>query len=83
MSFGWLQRLNLDRHLTDFKDYHIPVALLVFGVTSAYHFHTGKDLGTNYINSLYAFYGFLAGHGISQRFGHDPDATSPGGGDGR
>ncbi len=68
--FSFLKNFSYDKFLSDFADYHIPVGLLVFGITTVYHFHTGKDLGVNYTNSLYAFYGFLAGHGISQRFGN-------------
>jgi hypothetical protein len=49
------------------NDCHVPIALLVFVVTTAYHFHTQRDLGPGYVSSLYAFYGFLAGHfGCSQ-----------------
>lgn len=46
------------------NDSHVPIALFVFIVTSAYHFKTGKDLGANYTNALYAFYGFLGGHAL-------------------
>jgi hypothetical protein len=53
---------NLLDKLTN--DAHVPIALFVFVVTSAYHFHTGKDLGANYTSSLYAFYGFLGGHAL-------------------
>jgi len=53
---------------------HVPIALLVFAVTTAFHFHTGKDLGFGYVSSLYAFYSFLAGHfGFSQKW---PDKDS-------
>ncbi len=58
------------------NDSHIPVALLIFAVTSAYHFHTGKDLGTNYTNSLYALYGFLGGHALVYQKWPDP-TTGP------
>lgn len=57
------------------NDAHVPIAIFVFLVTSAYHFHTGKDLGTNYTNSIYALYGFLGGHAmIYQKW---PDPTAP------
>lgn len=57
------------------NDAHIPIALFVFLVTSAYHFHTGKDLGPGYVSSLYAFYAFLGGHAaVYQKW---PDATAP------
>jgi hypothetical protein len=57
------------------NDSHVPIAIFVFLVTSAYHFHTGKDLGTNYTNTIYALYGFLGGHAaIYQKW---PDAPAP------
>lgn len=58
------------------NDAHVPIALFVFIVTSAYHFHTGKDLGSGYVSSLYAFYGFLGGHAlVYQKW---PDANHDG-----
>jgi hypothetical protein len=45
---------------------HVPVGLCVFIVTSICHFRSHLDLGANYTNSLYALYGFLGAHGISQ-----------------
>lgn len=52
---------------------HVPVALFVFTVTTAIHVVTKRDLGTNYINSLYAFYGFLAGDKFVQgKFNSEP-----------
>lgn len=56
------------------SDLHVPVALFVFLVTTAIHIITKRDLGANYTNSLYAFYGFLAGHGLTQAK-YQPDAT--------
>jgi hypothetical protein len=56
------------------SDLHVPVALFVFLVTTVMHVVTHKDLGANYTNSLYAFYGFLAGHGLTQAK-YQPDAT--------
>lgn len=53
---------------------HVPVALLVFGVTSAYTMYTGKDLQPGYVSSLYAFYGFLGAHFASSQVWPDkPD----------
>lgn len=55
---------------------HVPIALGVLAATTIYHFYTHRDLGTNYVNSLYAFYGFLAGHfGFSQKW---PDKSNDG-----
>lgn len=45
------------------NDAHIPIGLLVWGVTTAYVMMTHRDLGANYVNSLYALYGFLTAHG--------------------
>ncbi|MGH7190771.1 MAG: hypothetical protein ACREF0_16500, partial [Acetobacteraceae bacterium] len=47
-------------------DGHLPIALLVFAVTTVYHFVTHRDLGANYVSSIYAMYAFLAGHAIGQ-----------------
>ena len=56
------------------NDLHVPIALAIFAVTSVYHFHTGKDLGSGYVSSLYALYGFLGAHfGLSQKW---PDKDS-------
>src|SRR5271157_4065992 len=57
------------------NDAHVPIALFVFVVTSAYHFHTGKDLGSGYVSSLYAFYGFLGGHALVYQKWPDPTAA--------
>ena len=48
-------------------DFHIPVALLVFAVTTGFHFYTHVDLGSQYTNSLYAMYAFLGGHAYINR----------------
>lgn len=59
------------------SDGHVPVALFVFAVTTVIHVKTQRDLGANYVNSLYAFYGFLAGHKWAQDK-YQPDvATIP------
>lgn len=55
------------------NDFHIPIALTVFAVTTAYHFHTHRDLGPGYVSSLYAFYSFLAGHAAVYQFRPDKD----------
>lgn len=68
--------MNINAILAKFtNDMHVPIALTVLSATTIYHFYTGKDLGANYTNSLYAFYGFLAGHfGCSQLW---PDKNPP------
>ena len=72
-----LQGIKLTSVLAKFtNDLHVPIAIGVVVATSAYHFYTGKDLGSGYVSSLYAFYGFMAGHfGLSQKW---PDKDSQG-----
>ena len=55
------------------NDAHVPIALFVFAVTSTFHFISGKDLGSGYVSSLYAFYGFLAGHAAAYQKWPDKD----------
>ena len=43
------------------SDGHVPVALFIFAVTTIITTVTKRDLGPGYVNSIYAFYGFLAG----------------------
>jgi len=59
------------------NDAHVPIALAVFATTSAYCFHTGKDLQPGYVSSLYAFYGFLGGHALVYQKWPDPTAPAP------
>lgn len=55
------------------NDFHVPVAMAVFITVTVYHFKTGKDLGSNYVNSIYAMYAFLAGHAIAgMKYGDSP-----------
>lgn len=70
--------MNMKSILAKFtNDMHVPIALVVFAVTTFYHFHTGKDLGSGYVSSLYAFYSFLAGHfGFSQKWPDKPDTDA-------
>lgn len=81
MGFGDIIKEHRDRikNLLDklTNDSHVPIALIVFITTSVYHFHTGKDLGTNYTNSIYALYGFLGGHAaIYQKWPDQPVAPA-------
>lgn len=60
------------------NDLHVPIALGVFAATSTFHFYTHRDLGSGYVSSLYAFYGFLGAHfGASQKW-PDKDQTESG-----
>jgi len=65
----------LDKILSKLKtDFHIPVALLVFAITTGHHFYTHLDLGPEYTNSLYAMYAFLGGHAYINK--NTPPPTS-------
>ena len=55
------------------NDMHVPIAIGVFIITTAYHFYSGKDLGSGYVSSLYAFYAFLAGHAAAYQKWPDKD----------
>jgi hypothetical protein len=48
------------------NDSHIPIAILVFAVTTTIHLWTKRDLGPQYVNSIYAMYVFLGGHAGAQ-----------------
>jgi hypothetical protein len=70
----------LKRLIALFKDIHTPIAIFVFLVTTTIHLYTHRDLGPQYVNSLYAFYAFLGGHAFTQAkyIGDNPtDATPP------
>ena len=56
----------LDKLLERLKDSHIPIALLVFAVTTVVMVIKG-DIGAQYTSSLYAMYAFLAGHSFVNR----------------
>jgi hypothetical protein len=59
---GWCSAV-LDKLKNDF---HIPLAILVFAVTTTIHVATQRDLGAQYVNSIYAMYLFLGGHAGTQ-----------------
>jgi hypothetical protein len=48
------------------NDFHIPIAILVFAITTTIHVWTQRDLGPQYVNSIYAMYLFLGGHAGAQ-----------------
>ena len=66
----------LNNFITKVKsDGHVPVALLVFAITTIITTITKRDLGPGYVNSIYAFYGFLAGDKFVQNK-YQPDDTT-------
>lgn len=59
------------------NDFHIPIALLIFAVTTTVHVWTKKDLGPQYVNSLYAAYAFLGGHAwVGKKYDGDSNDSS-------
>jgi hypothetical protein len=55
---------------------HVLLAAICQGAIIGFHFKTGRDVGPNVMNTIYAFYGFLGGHfGISQKW---PDKDGDG-----
>jgi hypothetical protein len=55
---------------------HVLLAAICQGAVIGFHFKTGRDVGVNVMNTIYAFYGFLAGHfGVSQKW---PDKDGDG-----
>lgn len=59
---SWLSTM-LDKLKNDF---HIPIAVLIFGTITTLHGVTKRDLGPQYVNAIYATYLFLGGHAGTQ-----------------
>jgi hypothetical protein len=53
---------------------HIALAAVCQGAIILYHFHTGRDIGAGVQNTVYAYYGFLAGHNLTNQKYPDQDA---------
>jgi hypothetical protein len=55
--------------------FHIVLGSAAQFAIIAYHFKTGKDVGPGVVNTVYAYYAFLAGHAFTyQRYpDKDPD----------
>lgn len=69
----WFQR-TLDTLINKF---HIVLGTAAQAAILIYHFKTGKDVGPGVINSVYAYYAFLAGHALTyQKFPDGPDPAS-------
>jgi hypothetical protein len=45
--------------------FHIVLGTACQGAIVIYHFKTGHDLGPGVVNTVYAFYAFLAGHAFT------------------
>jgi hypothetical protein len=68
--------MNLDRILDIVVNkVHVALGAVCQGAIIVYHFKTGHDIGAGVQNTVYAFYGFLAGHALTyQKY---PDAPAP------
>ena len=55
--------------------FHIILGSTTQAAILTYHFKTGKPLDSGVVNTVYAFYAFLAGHALTyQKY---PDAGAP------
>lgn len=53
--------------------FHIVLGTTAQAAIIVYHFKTGKDVGPGVVNTVYAFYAFLAGHALTyQRYPDTP-----------
>ena len=53
--------------------FHIILASVAQGAIIVYHFKTGHDVGPGVVNTVYAFYAFLAGHAFTyQKYPDNP-----------
>lgn len=59
---------------------HVVLAAVTQGAIIVFHFKTGKDIGNGVQGTVYAWYGFLAGHALTYQKWPDPanaDSTAP------
>lgn len=54
--------MNLDKVLTNFKDYHIPIALIIFITGTVVHIVHG--LTADYVAFTSTILGFLGAHAV-------------------
>jgi hypothetical protein len=53
--------------------FHIVLGTACQAAIIGYHFKTGHDVGPGVVNTVYAFYAFLAGHAFTyQRYPDQP-----------
>jgi hypothetical protein len=57
--------------------FHIVLGTLCQGAIIFYHFRTGHDVGPGVVNTVYAFYGFLAGHALTYQKWPDKEPDAP------
>lgn len=58
--------------------FHIVLGTAAQAALIAYHLKTGKDVGPGVVNTVYAYYAFLAGHAFTyQRYPDTPDQDLP------
>ena len=67
--------MNLDKILDIVVNkVHVALAAVTQGIILVYHFKTGHDIGNGVQGTVYAFYGFLAGHNLTNQKWPDKDA---------
>lgn len=66
--------MNWDKvYDTLINKFHIVLGALTQGTIIVYHFRTGHDLGAGVVNTVYAWYAFLAGHAFTYQKWPDQD----------
>ncbi len=53
--------------------FHVILAFICQSAIIGYHFHTGKDLGSNVQNTVFSFYTFLGAHAFTYQKFPDKD----------
>ena len=66
---------------TIINKFHIILASVAQGAIFMYHFKTGHDIGSGVQNTVYAYYGFLAGHAYTYQVHPDHDGGDGAAGD--
>lgn len=57
--------------------FHIILASVAQAAVFAFHFKTGHDIGSGVQNTIYAYYGFLAGHALTYQKYPDGSSSTP------
>lgn len=57
---------------------HVVLAAITQGAIIVFHFRTGHDIGNGVQGTVYAWYGFLAGHALTYQKYPDADANHDG-----
>lgn len=68
---------KLQPYLDKVQNYmHVPIAMAFQAAILGWHWHTGKDLGTNVQGTVFSFYALLGGHFASSQIWPDKDQNT-------